>query len=656
MPEVEEDLSLEKNILLGKALSPIQEYHLGLEYFNKKNQQKGDTVFEQCQSDFDSKCRQTDSQTSKLLTALKQDYKELAISKRKSLVSFMPVNASRNGAELTKSSVYQEYYTSRFLIPKKRSEIQKTSQDYEGALNSLFEIYYEDSFVETSNVAIPKPAFITSNRTSSLIQLTSVDTKKTNRHELITDIEQAYVKQAVAETYIAWGKDLYYNKAASKVDILSKFQQVSKIYGEQVSSKFSGSFNRRPSYEKSLLLEAQSFSFMIENDLAAYGYSNDYIPIWDYVYLRDKAKEFIGHAKELEQRIFDITSRIDELNEKGILLDQSVDMARRNVALQAANTQLATQSLAVAQANNKLAVTRVENKQEQRDSYKDLHPIATSKDVQKGVDIGVNSAAILAGASSVGPVGVAIGAVVGLGRKLFKKKKRKKKKKKQLNATPVVAEAGYYTGSIAGFSTSGLYQMKMAEEGLYNLERELEEIKKMEKIAAQEVTRDSQALEVAKIQQANAEQELSNQQELLDAFNDRKLTPEVLTILKEDIKKIFDAYLQYGARLAWLAERAYEIEELDRINVIKTPNQYKSGTEFLAADLLLLDLNSIEFKRINEKQIKENHVSYYVSLRDKSGYLMDQLRSTGEIDFNISQYELDLAYPGTYRRVIDKVN
>ncbi|MCB0112016.1 MAG: hypothetical protein KDE53_39100, partial [Caldilineaceae bacterium] len=187
----------------------------------------------------------------------------------------------------------------------------------------------------------------------------------------------------------------------------------------------------------------------------------------------------------------------------------------------------------------------------------------------------------------------------------------------------------------------------------HNMQRELEELKIAEEIAGLEIERASQELEIANIGIDIAMLDLQSKQEQRFFARNKTLNAQFWGALSRDVRAKAHQYLDYGIHLAWLTEQAYEFEYQTNIDIIKL--DYLSAENWLAADQLLLDLDTIEFKRLTLAKQKDIPITHILSVRDRNLVALEELKRTGKLTFNTTQQEFDLAYPGTYNRRIKNV-
>src|SRR6266516_793626 len=525
-------------------------------------------------------------------------------------------NAASPGQGITQAACY---YVANLLIPVGRSEVQLQLNDFAGALRTLFTVYYTTdlSAVSTSTAlegaygaAIPAGMVFNAANGNKFgpIRLGNGNTLNAALHPL----DQAALSLRVARIYVEWGDLLY--RQTKVTDAKPKYMQVLSMYRGIWSQVVGGSSTSAVDSEVlRLVLHAHQELLMAGAGLNFLGYPDDYVPVWDYQFLRNAAGYFIREAKSLERDALTFLTSAENATEQQSLAQQQTSVASSGLALQKAKVAQEQTSLTIAQQSQELARFRVDNKKEQIAEFARDHPIATADGLTLGGVVGTTFDAL----------GSTLSELVG------------------------------YVGSIFGWSKSGAEQKKEKEEMYHDMQREQAELEKALTIASSEVTRATQSLTVAQIGQQIAELELTHATAALQFAFGRVVNAEFWYRLSRRVRQNAHRYLDFGITLAWLTEQAYEYEENERLNQIRF--DYLAREDWLAADQLLSDLDAIEYRRIASKQHRQIHVSHIISLQNRDPVDVERLRTSGELSFNTTESEFDLAYPGTFNRRIEAV-
>ena len=368
-------------------------------------------------------------------------------------------------------------------------------------------------------------------------------------------------------------------------------------------------------------------------------------PIWDYTFLRNTTKEFLETAKGLERDLLAYKDRLAEINERTLLLNQAIGIAERNVDLAQIGIDYSNQAYLISQRNADIAQTRVLNKVDQINEaagtlefMKKKHDEIASGDFLSIIGSGIATVAGAVISFFAPPIGVPMlvggigGLAGGIGSEI--------KSDRDIEDRDAITE-------------------RQTQDQINQMGRELIELQQLASLSQQQIRLDSIATEKAEDEKGLAEEQRDNAVENLEQFKrdvpiDSAKAEEIIS----EIRLILSRYIQYSVVLAQMTEKSYQAEEVIRSNYIKTFSEYvdSDGTLWLAADRILFDLNTMEFNRITQKRQKPNFSTYTLSLRNKDPFQMERLRQTGRMNFDITQFELDLAYPGTYARTIKRIN
>ncbi|MEZ4868081.1 MAG: LamG-like jellyroll fold domain-containing protein [Caldilineaceae bacterium] len=521
------------------------------------------------------------------------------------------------------SAEFSYYYFRMFTIPISLSDVLRTIGNHNEALTRLLNIYSEDDFWGVSHNSSLEQFYGTSigpglselpPKLSQYGQCV-IEPEGECRHlpgvlpHPVHGIEWQLIRKKVAQTYLKWGDILY--RQGNIDEAKPKYMQVLRIYQTEWENaiKLSGVNTAQYNPEVIELVERAHLQLSkMSLGLNYFGYREDYVPTWDYSYLRDNARYFIGNAKALERDALSFLDSAQKATEQDMLIEQSIGIAKKTIALEQAKSEQATKAVEISKKNYILASQRVTNTVAMISEFKNVHPIATAKGMEMDNSYVGWGADILALGDSIPIVGG-----------LFSKPKRTAEERLQ-------------------------YQ---------NMQRELKELKIAKEMADLEIDRANQELQIANIGVDIAMLDLQNKQEHRFFAQNKTLSAQFWSELSRDVREKAHQYLDYGIQLAWLAEQAYEFEYQTTVNIIKL--DYLSTEKWLAADQLLLDLDAIEFRRLTLKKQKDIPITYMLSLRDRNSVAIEDLKRTGILTFDTTQQEFDLAYPGTFNRRIKNV-
>ncbi len=395
-------------------------------------------------------------------------------------------------------------------------------------------------------------------------------------------------------------------------------------------------------------------------------------PIWSYIFLRNTTKEFLEAAKGLEQNLINAQERWRNDQEKLLLLQQAVDLAGINQTIAQLGVQYASQSRVIALKNADLAITREINKDEQiKDGAETLN--FTKKAHKEIIDrnnraniLGAILASIAAvGASIVtfGGAGVVLAGIAGVTGAT-------------VAATTAAATAQQVGAAISGLATIGsnvnnaigqksneelqyAIQERQSQDQINQMIREKTELAKLSDITLYQIQQEEIAFQTSQINEFKTNEEFNHAQQRLDQyFSLQDVINRDDALIAIEIRRILDKYIEYSFILAKMTEKAYQCEEVVSNSFIRDEVYYINGntSKWLAADKILLDLNTIEFSRITQKTQKPNFFSYTLSLNNKDPRQLQLLRDRGIMNFDITQYEMDLSYPGSYAQTIKNMD
>lgn len=388
-------------------------------------------------------------------------------------------------------------------------------------------------------------------------------------------------------------------------------------------------------------------SLQAQTDLEVIFHTNT-TPIWDYTFLRNTTKEFLETAKGIEQSLLGFKDRLADQKEKNLILRQAINMAELNQEIAKIGVDYADQALDITRKNADIAFMRLLQKTEQLEDgastfefMKKKHEEIASNGFWKAVAIGGSIIAggvvtVLSAGSAAAAVSAGIGAVIG--------------------ATTATSSSVLAQRDVE--DRDAITERQTLDQ-LRQTAREIKELEELSNLSSKQIELDSIAYEKATKQYGAAELE---RKQAYDRFNlyksTQSITEDQLVQIIQSMDSILVHYLKYAVVLAKLTEKAYEAEEVVVSNHIKDAIYYTSrGTGYwIVADRILLDLNTIEFNRITKKQQKPNFTTYTLSLRNKDPFQMEELRKKGIMLFDITQFELDLAFPGTFAQTIKSID
>lgn len=554
--------------------------------------------------------------------------------------------ADRPNSVLTPAAVFAFYYYERFVIPMLLADAYTDVGNHEEAINQALSVYGEDTFFQASTddnlekwekYGTSRGPRIEAGHTHESIvrsKLYGYIEGAAAPNPALNDIEKKYVTLKIAKIYLKWGEFLYRNEKFEKAK--SKYMQVLRIYHNIWNDIIKDGKQNNAKYNPAaveMVLTAHRELIKLAGRLNYLGYRNDYVPIWTYSFLRQSATYFTNQAKNLERDGLSFKASAEGEIEKKMLAQHSLSIAQKMVELEKAKVEQSRTSVLIANKSVDLVTTKLKNNKEQKDLFKAHHPNAVSKfqDHQGKLitDLG----------NKKNPVYGKYGDSVT--SETFEE----------------VLRAGFsavpYWGSFTNTVFADWDKEKAEAEQYQRLLHEEQELVIAEKIASAEVIKSMQSLAIDSISQQIAQLEVANKEAHLSFIEHKALNEQFWYELSKNIREKAHQYLGYAICQAWLTQRAFNFEYLTNVNIIKL--DYLSSEKWLAADQLLLDLDTIEHQRVITQKEKDIPVTHYLSLRQKNLLDLQSLKNTGNLVFNTTQQDFDFAYPGTYNRRIKSV-
>jgi hypothetical protein len=323
------------------------------------------------------------------------------------------------------------------------------------------------------------------------------------------------------------------------------------------------------------------------------GYTEDYIPIWRYSYLIERARYFADRARTAERDVLNFFEKGYSEEEKAREITQTI--ATQNLSLRIADAKIDEQK------------QRVQIAQDQVNLF-DLRATNTELNAQDTIQAG-NESAYSYSASVTGGF---------------------------LTASVTVG-VSYSPGAIA-----------QAEAKAAELRRSITEMRAQQAIARKEKVVAQMEQRIAELNRDVEALNLAFAQDNLNYLKSRPLNREFWFALGRIMRQVAQQYLQQAITIAWLAEQAYEYEYDKRLDVVKLDYSNSSTENMLAADMLLGDLDSIEYDRLSTVENKEMPLKLTLSLSELDPIGFQSFQRTGLINFATTVESLDLKFPGTY--------
>jgi hypothetical protein len=376
----------------------------------------------------------------------------------------------------------------------------------------------------------------------------------------------------------------------------------------------------------SLLLNAQARLLQIDNGFNYLGYKDDYVPPWRFQFLLERARYFSEHAKNAQRDYLNFLSNAEREEFQEQNAAQAVEMEKANVAIESARVAQVSAEVTAARESWELAKLTERDAGIRSRNYSNLD--------RRLSDLEADSLRLSAAKSFAGFV---------LGG---------------LTENPSLVVSSFLD---FGFGTSQ-EQIKMqmaAEQRDYersNLFLALSEASKAASVAEKQYKVAQAGFTVSCLQRQAALLRHEFAIQNLQYLRNRALNAEQWFRLANAIRSVADAYLRYAVELAFLSEQAYEFEADKRINVIRFDYDQSEVGDYLAADFLLSDLDTIEQDFIVNQRQRQQQVRYVLSMAREFPAALEELRENGKVNFILRLEQIEKRFPGLYNARIGMVD
>jgi hypothetical protein len=160
---------------------------------------------------------------------------------------------------------------------------------------------------------------------------------------------------------------------------------------------------------------------------------------------------------------------------------------------------------------------------------------------------------------------------------------------------------------------------------------------------------------VAATQTWSAFQQVVFAQQTLNHFQNNTVTPDLWHELAYRVRKIARDYLKKAIEIAFLMERAYNVENDRDIKRIRMSYADSSTKNITSGDSLLQDIDSFTVDLLSSTKGRRNFVRHVISLADFSPKAFSQFRQNGTLEFTLPMQVFDRAYPGSYLHRLQNV-
>ena len=353
------------------------------------------------------------------------------------------------------------------------------------------------------------------------------------------------------------------------------------------------------------------------------GYLDTYVPPWRFQFLLERARYFAEHAKNAQREYLNFLSNAEREEFQELSAAQNVEMEKSNVRIEGAKVDQTRLEVAAAFQSAMLASITASDAQARLDAY-------TNFDEQADELVGTGTLGLLWGnalSALPEPFSEAVGDVYD-----------------------------FFTGGASSKALDRRIAALQREYEKFSLSLTVQEAGQAEVVAQSQLAVAQAGLAVAGLQRQAALLRHEFALQNLEFLRNRVLNAEQWYRLAAAIRSVSETYLRYSVELAFLAEQAYEFEADKRINVIRFDYDLSEVGDFLAADFLMRDLDTLEQDLIVTQRQRQQQVRYVLSMAREFPEALQAIRDTGKTTFNLRLEQLEKRFPGLYNLRIGAVD
>ncbi len=373
---------------------------------------------------------------------------------------------------------------------------------------------------------------------------------------------------------------------------------------------------------RALILEALNNLTRIVNNINYLGFPEDIVPIHSWRYLQNVARYFTNHAIQAERAYITFKDTAEKEEFTRLALEQAVDAQAAALDVEQLRVKAAQEQLAAAVLARQQAQVRLSNAQAQRAQYASIsRQLAALEEIIAFTNATGLSSDIVINQNWASLLGISAG-----------------------THDPAI---------LIQLLTRARVKLTQQYE-LANLDRQIAEMQAALAVAQQQVQVAGAMLDIAVEQLELAQLKLEQAQAQLEHFNAQEFTSELWDNLAQAQRDISQRYLDWAIGAAFLMERAFEFDYDTEVNRIRFNYERSELNGLLAADYLLVDIDSFTFDRIMETE-KQVPIKVTVSLADRYPSQFRDFQRTGRIDFEVLLQDVDQLHPGTCVRKLKRV-
>ncbi|MDP2604238.1 MAG: hypothetical protein Q8S00_16860 [Deltaproteobacteria bacterium] len=358
------------------------------------------------------------------------------------------------------------------------------------------------------------------------------------------------------------------------------------------------------------------------------GYLDSYVPPWRFQFLLERARYFAEHAKNAQREYLNFLSNAEREEFQELSTSQNVEMEKSNVRIETARVDQVGLEVAASQQSKELAELTAVDAKRRLDKYREFDDYADE----------------LFG--TVGDYEPVEHVSKALGDNWWDR---------YLEQGYAAAGDFFSRGAVSG-RKHVLVANAQRDVEKFNLDLAEGEALKAVDVATAQLNAAAAGLVIAGLQRQAALLRHEFALQNLEFLRNRVLNAELWYRLVAGIRSVSETYLRYSVELAFLAEQAYEFEADKRINVIRFDYDLSEVGDFLAADFLMRDLDTLEQDLVVTQRQRQQQVRYVLSMAREFPQALQDIRDNGKTTFSLRLEQLEKRFPGLYNLRIGAVD
>ena len=382
-----------------------------------------------------------------------------------------------------------------------------------------------------------------------------------------------------------------------------------------------------------LILEVFARLAQLDAELNWFGYRDDYLPPWRFQFLLERARYFANHARQLQSTYLSFLGSAEREEQQERSAAQNIALENNNVAVDTKRLEQSRLELFNAHQHAQAQSLHAHNASDRLNEYRSF-----SAHMAQLARQSINMAAASSFGVSRGLFTTTASGLMGV-RPGFGLTQQGVRAQVTVNQQVISTQQ----------------QSAQREVERLNLEHAAEEAQVAASQAQNQIAVSRKAFEVAALQRNAALMRQRFAVESLSYLQNRTLSARLWHRLADELARVADSYLDRAMEMAFLAEQVYEFENNRRADVIRFDYDSSDTAEFVGADMLLRDLDSLEHELITSETDRRQSVEYVVSLARDFPEALQILRESGSCMLPLSLLPIERRFPGLHNLRIASV-